>query len=481
MTQASGAYTYTFGYAYDKVGNRTAMTKTITSTLVTTYTYDAANRLATQNGQSLFTWDANGNLLSDGSTTYAYDFANRLISTTLSSVNTQFAYNGDGIRLRLIEAGTLTTYTQDYAAPLPVVLQAKTGANARQYVYSMGTRPLAEYEAAAWEYLLADPLGSVRQIADESGGVTLLKSYAPYGAVLNNQGSATSDFGYAGEQMDAYIKLVFLRARYYSPDTARFLSKDTWQGDYSRPQSFNAWSYVENDPVNATDPSGWRRIRIWASAFIPEAKKIFPYRWFPSPDLLAEWHGDNRSFAWGDNTRVFNTMFSARVWHEIVLETDPTISFYPAIYNAADTGRTIVDYSVSGSLRQDSDKAPAPKKATVSRDAGQCIIRVGFTVSAPEGSNPLEMHHWPPPPPIDYVYYLQFDLSKDELLITGYYDKYPAHELYITGDTGLALAPVQSMPFGFTRSPLDLASWPAFIEPTTLKLWPGEDGPCDCQ
>ena len=108
---SSGAYTYTFGYSYDAVGNRTVQTRTITSTLVTTYTHDAANRLATQNGQSIFTWDANGNLLQDGSTTYAYDFANRLISATVSGVNTQFAYNGDGVRLRLIEAGTLTTYT----------------------------------------------------------------------------------------------------------------------------------------------------------------------------------------------------------------------------------------------------------------------------------------------------------------------------------------------------------------------------------
>jgi len=34
-----------FQYAYDAVGNRTAYTATITSTVVTTYSYDAANRL----------------------------------------------------------------------------------------------------------------------------------------------------------------------------------------------------------------------------------------------------------------------------------------------------------------------------------------------------------------------------------------------------------------------------------------------------
>jgi uncharacterized protein RhaS with RHS repeats len=202
------------------------LTAPITSTLVTTYTYDAANRLATQNGQSIFTWDANGNLLADGSAVYAYDFANRLISTTLSGVNAQFGYNGDGIRLKLVEAGTLTTYTQDYLAPLPVVLQAKTGSAVTQYVYSLGTRPVSEYEAAAWEYLLPDALGSVRQIADASGNVTLLKFYEPYGSVLNSQGSAASIFGYAGEQVDAYIKLIFLRARYMQPGLGIFLSRD---------------------------------------------------------------------------------------------------------------------------------------------------------------------------------------------------------------------------------------------------------------
>jgi len=48
-----------FQYEYDAVGNRFASTQTITSTLVTTYTYDAANRLTSVNGVP-YTWDANG-------------------------------------------------------------------------------------------------------------------------------------------------------------------------------------------------------------------------------------------------------------------------------------------------------------------------------------------------------------------------------------------------------------------------------------
>jgi len=63
--------------------------------------------------------------LSDGGATYLHDHANRLIITTLGSITSLYAYNGDGARLKQIVAGTVTTYTQDLATPLPVVLQSK--------------------------------------------------------------------------------------------------------------------------------------------------------------------------------------------------------------------------------------------------------------------------------------------------------------------------------------------------------------------
>jgi RHS repeat-associated protein len=223
--------------------------------LITTYTYDTANRM-TKVGTTNYTWDNNGNLINDGSSLYRYDQANRMISTTLSGATTLFNYNGDGMRLKQVVAGVPTTYTQDLAAPLPVVLQAKTGTTATQYLFSLGTRPVAQYTSSAWQYLLADALGSVRQIVDASGNILLSESYEPYGKLLSSSGSGSSIFGYAGEQANYYIKLQFLRSRYYSPDTARFLSKDSWQGDYTRPQSLDAWAYTEGNPINRVDPSG---------------------------------------------------------------------------------------------------------------------------------------------------------------------------------------------------------------------------------
>ena len=104
----------------------------------------------------------------------------------------------------------------------------------------MGTRPLAEYDSA-WEYLLPEGLGSVRQLVDASGNVKLAESYEPYGSVLSSQGSAASAFGFTGEQLDSYIELLFLRARYMQPTLGMFLSRDTWESECSQ----NGFNYVD--------------------------------------------------------------------------------------------------------------------------------------------------------------------------------------------------------------------------------------------
>jgi hypothetical protein len=42
----------------------------------------------------------------------------------------------------------------------------------------------------------------------------------------------------------------------YSPGTGRFITKDSWQGNFTRPLSLNGWNYVQNNPINRIDPSG---------------------------------------------------------------------------------------------------------------------------------------------------------------------------------------------------------------------------------
>jgi RHS repeat-associated protein len=54
---------------------------------------------------------------------------------------------------------------------------------------------------------------------------------------------------------DNYIKLTFLRSRWYSLANGRFTTRDVWR-DYNRPSTLNGWSYAAGDPINRIDPTG---------------------------------------------------------------------------------------------------------------------------------------------------------------------------------------------------------------------------------
>jgi RHS repeat-associated protein len=105
------------------------------------------------------------------------------------------------------------------------------------------------------DYYLTDALGSVRQLTNGQGNITLANAYDPYGTLAQTAGSAQTSYGFTGEFTDP-SGMVYLRARYYSSGDGRFLTRDTWMGDYNRPLSLNRWMYVEGNPVNYADPSG---------------------------------------------------------------------------------------------------------------------------------------------------------------------------------------------------------------------------------
>ncbi len=120
------------------------------------------------------------------------------------------------------------------------------------YLYGVGR--IAQVNTTT-EYFLTDALGSVRQLTDASGQVTLANAYEPYGVLAQSAGSAQTSYGFTGEFTDP-SGMVYLRARYYNPNDGRFLTRDTWMGDYNSLLSLNRWLYVEGNPVNRNDPSG---------------------------------------------------------------------------------------------------------------------------------------------------------------------------------------------------------------------------------
>jgi RHS repeat-associated protein len=170
-----------------------------------------------------YTWDYNGNLLDDGVRTYEYDYGNRLVQVVSGTLTTTFTYNGDGHRVAKVENGQTTTYTVAVLG-LSQVLVETSGSEMTRYVY--GHDLLAEKDGSAWAWHLGDGLGSVRQLADGSGQITLAQGYTPFGVPLWHAGNGATGYGFTGERWEAYADLLFLWARYYEPGTGRFIGKD---------------------------------------------------------------------------------------------------------------------------------------------------------------------------------------------------------------------------------------------------------------
>jgi len=61
---------------------------------------------------------------------------------------------------------------------------------------------------------------------------------------------------YAGEIKDDPSGLFYLFARYYDPETGRFVSLDPELGSLSSPQTLNRYAYCVNNPLKYTDPDG---------------------------------------------------------------------------------------------------------------------------------------------------------------------------------------------------------------------------------
>jgi RHS repeat-associated protein len=242
-------------YTYDATGNR--LIETTAGGVAISYVYDIANRLTSVGGVA-YTWDAKGNLLSDGVRSYTYDHANRLTAVAYGPDTYSFAYSGLGDRLRQTVNGVPIEYTLDLAAGLTQVLS--DGDNA--YLYGIGR--IGEQQPEAWQYHLGDALGSVRSLVGASGDLSLTQSYQPFGNRLVASGSVSSTFAFTGEQMDG-TGLVYLRARYYAPAQGRFLSQDVWSGTVSMPSTQHPWLYALANPTTLTDPTGsfpeWCRSR----------------------------------------------------------------------------------------------------------------------------------------------------------------------------------------------------------------------------
>lgn len=249
LLSAMQGATTTETYTYDKAGNR------LSSLGVSPYTYNSSNEL-TSTPTLTYTYDNNGNTKtkSDG-TTYTWDYENRLTKVVLpgSGGTVNFKYDPFGRRVQKSFTQGSTTTTTNYLYDGINVLEEVDNSGNVLAKYTQGANvdePLAELRSGSTNYHEADGLGSITSLTGSSGTIASTYTYDSFGQLASSTGSIVNPFQYTARDFDAEMGLRYYRARYYDPQTGRFINEDPARS------SSNFYSYVHNSPITRTDPFG---------------------------------------------------------------------------------------------------------------------------------------------------------------------------------------------------------------------------------
>jgi RHS repeat-associated protein len=263
---AGTAWSQGFSYGADQYGNL-GVTGDGEPPSLRCLSYNPATNRCNSSG---FNYDNAGNLTSYAGQTLEYDAENRQTSLANGGTAWNYAYDGEGRRVKKVATtGTTTTATV--------------------YVYDAMGRLAAEYSNSTLGnqpdcttcYLTADHLGSTRLVTDSSGVVKRRIDYHPFGWEVNpGYGNRSTVTGYAAtdwsnpkftgkeRDYDTGLNLDYFGARYFAGGMGRFSSPDPYniitEADgrehfdtyISQPQNWNRYAYVWNNPFRYVDPHG---------------------------------------------------------------------------------------------------------------------------------------------------------------------------------------------------------------------------------
>jgi RHS repeat-associated protein len=124
---------------------------------------------------------------------------------------------------------------------------------------------IATYDSYGLHFHFSDPLGSRRAQVNSAANSTVttdeLCSSLPFGdgQTCTGGGFDSTEHHFTGKERDTESGNDNFGARFYASGMGRFISPDPSQlyyADPKNPQSFNLYSYTQNNPLKNTDPTG---------------------------------------------------------------------------------------------------------------------------------------------------------------------------------------------------------------------------------
>jgi len=255
---------------YDSLGN-------ITNKLdVGAYTYGGPRPHAvTSAGGYSCSYDEDGNMLTDGTRTYTWTSFNQVKKITQGGINTQFSFGAGHERVvQQHSNGTKTIYI----GSLYEKVSSPGGlTEEKHYIYTplgrTAVRSVRNDGTVETRYFHQDGLGSIYAVTDEFGRVEKRFTFDAWGKRVKTADTHTGSGGAVTrgytdhEQLDDF-GLVHMNGRIYNPTLGRFISADPFVEDAKDSQAFNRYSYVSNNPLGATDPSGYTSLKEVLPAII---------------------------------------------------------------------------------------------------------------------------------------------------------------------------------------------------------------------
>ena len=240
-------------FTYDEAGNITSFTVQDGNG---SCVYDSNNRLISYNGHTI-SYDADGNMISGyiggADVALTYDSSNRL----LSAGGNTYTYDVENNRITNTQGTNQKTYTYNTNSSLSqlLVIEDENGIITK-FVYGLGL--IGQEDANGFKTYHYDYRGSTVAITDESGNVVDTFTYDTYGQLIAHTGTTDTPFMYNGRDgvMTDANGLLYMRARYYSPELKRFINADIIVGDLSNSQTLNRYAYANGNPISNIDPFG---------------------------------------------------------------------------------------------------------------------------------------------------------------------------------------------------------------------------------
>lgn len=310
-------------YAYDDLGNLLGWTSSLGVGASESFTYGEgpAGPHALTGGQAgSYGYDASGNQTSAPGRTVEYTGFHLPSRITDAQQSVTYRYSASNARtVKRHSDGTVTTYVgglyEERREPGGGVTHSfhvgAAGRGIAEVTWRVDADP-SKPLSTQWRYLHADNLGSTESVTDEGGNLVGRMKYEPFGARrhpldLSLPWKGTSREvrqGFTGHEQDTEFDLVNMQGRIYDPRLGRFLSPDPVVQAPLLGQSFNRYSYVLNNPLRYTDPSGFMAmdtIYYYDSWYGQEVGRS-PSSWSSAPET----NYDNLGFGSGVFSRAPN-------------------------------------------------------------------------------------------------------------------------------------------------------------------------------